>query len=210
MIKNVNRAILAIFTIAALLCIVTACSSKQTKTEPPGNVIKNELEGAPSWVTKVCSVYWKDKSKSKGKVCGVGSTGGTRNIGMARSAAVGRGRTEIARSLKVKVKSMLKDYQATVTGGENFGKAAADEQYVVDASKQITDTTLSGSEMVDSWISNSGTYYALVVLDLEKFKSLIKEMQQLDEGVRKYIEEKAEAAFDELEEEIDKEREAKQ
>jgi len=34
-------------------------------------------------------------------------------------------------------------------------------------SKQITDTTLSGTRLEDTWISNAGHFWALVVLDTE-------------------------------------------
>jgi len=39
------------------------------------------------------------------------------NVALARSAAEGRARTELARSLQTRVKAMLKDYQAATQGG---------------------------------------------------------------------------------------------
>jgi hypothetical protein len=95
---------------------------------------------------------------------------------------------------------MLKDYQATTTGGEEFGTAAADEQHIVDVSKQITNFTLSGTEHRDTWISNSGTWYALVVLDLDKFEDSVGKMNNLSESIRKAVQERAAKAFDELDE----------
>ena len=147
-------------------------------------------------MTKGCSAYWGDKASDK--ICGVGSMGGTRNISLARTQAVNRGRNEIASSLKVVVKRLVKDYQATVTGGENYGTASADEQYVSDTSKQITDQTLNGTEATEIWVSNSGTVYALVVMDTEKFGKAVSSMNNLDQKVREYVENNAQKAFDEL------------
>ena len=124
--------------------------------------------------------------------------GGTRNISLARTTAVARGRVELARTLQVKVKAMLKDYQATTTGGEQFREASSDEQHVLDVSKQITDTALTGTEMRELWVSQNGTLYALVVLDVEKFRASLKQMEDLDEEVRRAIDERARAAFEDL------------
>jgi hypothetical protein len=139
-------------------------------------------------------------------ICGVGSAGGSRNASLMRSTATARARTELARSLQVKVKAMLKDYQATTTGGQDFGTAAADEQHIVDVSKQITDMSLSGTEVEDTWISQSGTFYALVAMDVDKFKNAVSKMNNLSESVRKAVEDRAQKSFEELDEEIDKER----
>ncbi len=190
---------------ATLALILGGCAGKPK--DPPGNAIKNELKGAPDWVTN-CSSFWKDKDDVK--ICGVGSMGSTRNIGLAKSAAEGRGRTAIARALQVQIKSMLEDYQATTTGGEQFGKAASDEQHVVDVAKQVTDMSLSGTENTATWISDSGTYYVLMALDVEKFKEIVDNMTQLSESVRKAVVERADAKFKELDAEIAKERAAKQ
>jgi hypothetical protein len=73
-------------------------------------------------------------------------------------------------------------------------------------SKQITDMSLSGTEMADSWISQTGTYYALVALDVEKFSDVVSRMDQLSESVRRAVVERAEDSFSELHEEIETER----
>jgi hypothetical protein len=179
-----------------------ACAGKTPK--PIDEVMGGEFKGAPDWVTKGCGTYYK--AKGTPMICGVGSVGGSRNPSIMRSTAEGRARTELARSLQVKVKAMLKDYQATTTGGQDFGTSAADEQHVVDVSKQITDMTLSGTELVDTWVSPNGTFYALVTMDVEKFKDSVSKMNNLSDSVRKAVEQRADKAFGELDEEIDKER----
>jgi hypothetical protein len=175
-----------------------ACSKKAPEPKPMEEVMGGEFKGAPDWVTKGCSIYFK--AKGTPMLCGVGSTSGSRNISLMRTAATARARTEIARSLQVKVKSMLKDYQATTTGGQEFGTAAADEQNITDVSKQITDMTLSGTELIDTWISPNGTFYALVAMDVDKFKDAVGKMGTLSESVRKAVEDRADKAFGELDE----------
>jgi len=196
------------FTILALSAIVlSAFAMGCATTQPPPKIEKSELEGAPKWVLQGCSSYWQDKDKKgEKKICGVGSATGTRNISLARSTAIGRARTEMARSLQTQVQAALKDYQATTTGGSEFGKSAADEQHVVDVSKQITDTTLSGTELVDTWISQNGTMWVLVDLDIEGFKGVVQKMGQLSEGVRQAVIQRADKAFDELDKDISKSR----
>ncbi len=186
-----------------LICICAAGIALGCAKEPdastPAGAMHGEFAGAPDWVIRGCSTYWGDEASKQ--ICGVGSAGGTRNVSLARTTAIGRGRTEIARTLQVKVRAMLKDYAATTTGGEEFGTAANDEQHIVDVSKQITDLSLSGTEMTDSWISQNGTFYALVSLDVEKFSDSVNRMNQLSERVREAVVERADQAFAELDEE---------
>ena len=181
-----------LFVFAAALIFVACGSTAKTET---GSAVQNELHNAPKWVLGGAS--------TSELICGVGSAGGSRNVSVMRSSAMGRGRTEIARMLQLKVQSMLKDYQSTTTGGEEFGTAANDEQHIVDVAKQITDTTLSGTEQKESWISDPGTLYVLMCLDIKKFQGAVNGMSQLSESVRKAVVERAEKAFDELSKEIE-------
>ena len=187
-----KKSLISIVSIIFLL-VLSACGSADKKDT--GNAVKNEFDGAPKWVL--------GSSSTAKEICGVGSAAGSRNVSMMRTTAMGRGRTELARMLELKVQSMLKDYQSTTTGGEDFGKAANDEQHIVDVAKQITDTTLSGTEQKESWISDSGTLYVLMCSDIEKFKSMVNSMSQLSESVRKAVTERADKAFEELSKEIE-------
>jgi hypothetical protein len=160
--------------------------------QKPKNAMQAELAGAPAWAKGACQAGMPG---GKG-VCGTGSVAGMTNVSLARSAAEGRARTELARSLQTRVKAMLKDYQAATTGGPE--NKTASEQHIEDVSKQITDTTLSGTRLQDTWVSDSGTFWALVVLDTEAFKDSLKNMKQLDDKVRAAIVERADKSFAEL------------
>ena len=191
-----KRALLGSIAMASV--VMFACASNVT---PPSEAMPDEFAGAPDWVVRGCDGLEGDR-----QICGVGSMGGTNNISLARTTAVARGRTEIARTLETRVKAMLKDYQSTTTGGQEFRNAAVDEQHIEDVSKQITDFSLSGTEMKELWISRSGTVYAVVVLDVEKFTDSVSKMKTLSNELRAAIEERARASFEELGDEIQQER----
>ncbi len=176
------------------LGMLVGCGHDQSKTVD--NALAAELKDAPEWVRGDCKSWFKKNSQSV--VCGVGSVAGTANISLARSGATGRARTEIARGLAVKVKSMLKDYQATATGGDQFKKAAMDEQQIQDVSKQITDQTIEGTEVNQTWISGQGTFWALVSMNAAAFGEQLKQMKSLDEAIRAAVAARAEKAFSEL------------
>jgi hypothetical protein len=164
----------------------------------PKHALQAEFADAPKWFAMGCGAFFGEK---KTLVCGVGLAAGMTNPAMARSAAQGRGRTEIARSLQMRVKAMLKDHQSATQGGP--GNKTSSEQHLEDTSKQVTDLTLSGTRLQDSWISPSGTFCALMVLDVNAFKDSLKEMRQLDEQVREAIVQRAERAFAELDAETE-------
>jgi hypothetical protein len=197
----INVISIAVFVSSGI--ILSGCASQPVTPTAIDTVMKNEFIGAPDWVTKDCASYIKDNKK----ICGVGSIGGTRNPSLARTTAVARARTEIARTLQTRVTAMLKDYQATTSGGEYFGKYASDEQHVVDVSKQITNMTISGTVQKEIWVSKNGIYYVLVTLDIEKFKNIVQNMHSLPESVRKAVVQRADKAFKELDVEIDKQKE---
>ena len=178
----------------AALALAMGCASPVGEGTP----LEAELKEAPNWVVNGCDSFFGDQSSDQ--VCGVGSAEGSRNTALMRTTAIGRGRTEIARSLETKVRAMLKDYASTTTGGRDFGTSANDEQHIVDVSKQITEISLSGTELTETWISQTGTYYVLVRLDVEKFSHSVSQMEQLSERTREAVVERAEKHFRELDE----------
>jgi hypothetical protein len=127
-----------------------------------GAVDENDpLAGAPVWVRADCREHFQNKMV----ICGVGSVSGVASASLARNTAMARGRTEISRYLSVEVKSVITDYQA-VKGGKT-------EQEIEDQSKQISEMTLSGSRMAAYFQGKDGTYYALMVLEVETFKESV-------------------------------------
>jgi hypothetical protein len=176
--------ILGISVLLGAELLLGACGKPSPKT-----ALEAELEGLPKWALGKC----EDGLKNKDALCASGSVQGMSSVSLARAAAEGRARTELARVLQVRVKSMLKDYQSAAQGGPDG--ATATEQYVEDTSKQITDVTLSGSRLEETFVSKTGTFWALVVLDVAAFKDSLQQANQLNSDVRAAIIERADRSF---------------
>ncbi len=152
-----------------------------------------EVHDAPVWVTHDCQrAFVGDRVV----LCGVGSMSGSSNHSLARNTAMARARTDLARTLQVRVKAMVKDYQAVTTDND----AVSDEQHVVDVSKQVTRANLRGTRLVDTYVA-ADTYWALVALDLATFEASLKHMGALDPRVKQAIMERASKAFGALDKE---------
>ncbi len=193
------------FRPVVLACVLSlgamACGGSPPAVSPTGVAALDDFNGAPAWIRTSCNRYWGDDAH--GHVCAVGSVLGTGNLALARTAAAGRARTEIARVLETKVASLLKDYQRTVSGGEGFGVAASDEQLIQDTSKHLTDASLSGSAQIDTWRGpKSGTVYVLVELNPATFTDALAKLKSLDSKTREHVARTARKAFDELEGEL--------
>lgn len=195
---NTRTLFVLLGTATAVACGGASGTDVKTPDNGPlaGELVGPDGKPAPKWVTASGS-YRKDADGNK-VICGEGSIGSTGSMSMAQTASAGRARTALARALDDKLKAMLKDYQATTTGGAQSKSAANDEQHVVDVSKQITETTLSGTEVTDTWVSSQSTLHTLVCLDVQRFQGIVKGMQQLDEGIRQAVVARAEQAWDEL------------
>jgi hypothetical protein len=172
--------------IAGVLCtaVLGACGQPAPKT-----ALAAEMADLPPWALGKC----EESLKNKDALCASGSVQGMSSVSLARAAAEGRARTELARVLQVRVKSMLRDYQSATQGGPD--NATSSEQYVEDTSKQVTDVTLSGSRIEETFVSQTGTFWALVVLDVSAFKDSLQQVNDLNSQVRAAIIERADRSF---------------
>ena len=158
------------------------------------------LSGAPNWVrTGTCA--------EKERICATGSITGTRNMNLARETATNRARTELGKQMEAQVLSLFKDYQRSTTGDNQMGVSAADDQDISSTAKQLVDTTLVGTRMVDSWIGPDGTFHALVAMEIDIFVKAITEAKRLPEALRARVRADSDAAQLELSEEIEAHRE---
>ena len=184
--SNLNLQHFVFLGIAGLLL---GCGSTQPKS---ARVMQDELDGAPKWAKGACEAGLPNKKA----ICGAAAVAAMTDISLARSAAEGRARTALARNLQVHLRAILRDYKAGTSAGAEAQSAT--EQHIRDAAEQVTETTLSGTRLEDTWISNAGTFWALVVLDTESFKDSVQNMRQLDEAMRTAIIERADKSFAEL------------
>lgn len=185
--KRGSRSIVLSFAGLLWVAPLAACGKPSPKT-----ALEAEMQGLPPWALGKC----QETLKNKDALCASGSVQGMSSVSLARSAAEGRARTELSRVLSVRVKSMLKDYQSAAQGGPE--NETSSEQYIEDTSKQITDVTLSGSQVEETFVSETGTFWALVVLDVNAFKDSLQKANDLSEAVRAGIIERADRAFQSL------------
>lgn len=177
------RTVLRTCASAALPCLLLTqlgCASDGKKDAKDPNAAHgaehgDALAGAPNWVKLDCRSHFENKPV----LCGVGSVSGVASPSLARNTAMARGRTEISRYLSIDVKSVITDYQA-VKGGKS-------EQEIEDQSQQISEMTLSGSRMASYFQGKDGTYYALMVLELDAFKQSIEASATIDQALKEAL-----------------------
>ena len=136
----------------AAVMLAMGCS---TPPPPVATPKPDELAGAPTWVLNGCR--HAPSQANRAKLCSIGAFAGSSNIAIAKSASVTRGRNNIARNLKSKVRKMLEDYVASTPQGSSRGAAKGGESEIGSISKRITDVSLPVIEVEDTWISESGT-----------------------------------------------------
>jgi hypothetical protein len=147
----------------------------------------------PDWVNRGSGAFGGEKGKV---FYGVGIASGIRNRAMSRSTSDSRARAEIAKTLDTYVSVLNKDYMASTTAGDM--SASSEEQHVSQALKTYSQMELSGVSIVDHWLDNDGTEYALAQLDMEQFKGGLDKMKELNAKVRDAVRANADKAFDEL------------
>ena len=192
-----NRMIRIFLGGAALAAVVATggCSSKDVTTID--EQLPNEFAGAPNWVLQGCNAYWGDDGGAR--ICGVGDAKIGRSMSIARTKATSRARAEISRTLETKVKNMVKDFQEQVTDGESEMTAEQFSSTTVSLSK----ATLNGTSQQDTWVSPTGQIYMLVALDVEAFNNSVREMDDMNDKLRSFIEARAKKSFTELDEEME-------
>ena len=182
------------------LLLVASCASAPGPDHP---VLGVNPDGTPKWVNRGSGAY----DGSFGKCFyGVGILNGVQNEALARQTADNRARGEIAKMFDLYIAAMMKDYQRSTTAGDF--KASAEEQDIVSAQKTITEVTLRGVEVRDHWRDpQSGSLYALAVLDVNGIMKSLDEAKELNLRVRDYVRANARRAFEDLDQELSKKSE---
>jgi ribosomal protein S20 len=192
--KIITSSILAL----SIAGFMAGCDKNQPA--PTQNFQQCTIEGsqAPSWV---CD----GGATMEGGLFGVGSAEkNPMGISFQRTEAAAAARDALARQLKVKVKNMFKQFQAT-TG---IGDAQTAEKATQNVSKQIAQATLSGSKIMKTWVSPKGTLFVLVGMPDPKavanqVKQVAKTTFKNDQAL--WQEFKAKKADQELEAAVEKE-----
>ena len=173
--------------LSALLCLTLLSLNACTGADVGPN-------GEPAWVTRGSGSVMED---GKRLFYGVGMVTGVGNRALARTTAENRARAEIGKVFKTYSASMMRDYMASTAGGTM--DASAEEQHIDQTIKTFSAVTLNGVVIVDHWVGDDGTVYALAQLDLSAFEGALDQMKELDAKTRDFIRANAEKAFDKLE-----------
>ena len=181
---------LALLLAAACAPPLAGCAGKGT---PPIASLSahDPLYGAPAWALGDCHAFF---GADGARLCGVGAMAGTRNVSLARTAAIGRARVSIGRTLEAKLVAMLNEHAATPEGAEIAARPDR-EQYLRDVARQISDAALPSTTLDDSWVGQDGTLYTLVSLDADHFEDALARIAGLSEPLRAAVQSRARASF---------------
>ena len=124
---------------------------------------------------------------------------------LAKTVATQRARDEIARSVSVKVASIVKDFMEQ----SGIGDAAQALEFSQAVSKGIADVTLEGSIIKDTYFESGAggtTYYVLVEYPIGRAREMAMDQvrQQAQKEEAQYNEWKAQQGFEGLEKELEK------
>ena len=184
--------------VVAVMLMASGCVGSGQVANP--TILSTPLQklDAPDWVKKGSGAF----EKNKGKVFyGVASATNIGNSSLLRTAADNRARNEIAKGIQVYSASLMKDYMASTSAGQE----SSDEQHVQQAIKTVTMQTLSGVEIIDHWQNpDTGELYSLAKLDLYIVKDAAEKSKELNDQIKEYVRKNADALHDQLEREESK------
>jgi hypothetical protein len=176
--------LVVLFAIAVTL---GACGGK--------NTVKSNLhiKGAPNWVNKGTSVL---KDKDGRLFHGVGMAEDLGNMSLQKSTADNRARAEIARILSSYMDIVENDYiTANRADGQNVSQEDISRQI-----KNVSQTNLAGAKIIGRWRDKkTSTIFSLAELDMRYVKQTINSYREMNAGLRKFMEQNADTAFDKLE-----------
>lgn len=155
---------------------VLACGA-ETKPEMSSQI---QRANAPDWVSRGSGAVASEKGKS---FYGVGIVPRMPDPARRRTTADARARGELGKTL---------DARLTAAGKDSQDPAAAQQ-----ALRNFSQAEISRSVIVDHWVDNDGTEFALAQLELETLKSDLDKASELSAQVRDAVRASAERSFEE-------------
>lgn len=164
------------FVVTSVSLVLVACSSARPPPPtlvpaPSGSDVGSRSRGpAPDWVLRT--------PRTPGNICAVGTVDPTfyRQDGVRFAADAAR--NELARTIEVKVSSVMYDEQ-TIRG------SYVDEAFVQQVVGTMSDVVLSGAQIVESWydelgsVSRRGMTYALACMATDQSVAELAERLKL-------------------------------
>lgn len=160
----------------------------------------------PDWIIKGSGAFPGDQG---GVLYGVGIAAKSPNIVMQRTKADSRGRQELGRIINTYVASFMKDFMEEHQDFVDPAGSGSDE-FTSYVSKQVSEATLVGSQIIDHYTDSDGTLYALAKLSVDDVLANIRSKTEaaLREKKRAILEHKTNEMLNTLDEELTKKREA--
>lgn len=176
------------FTIATLLAFaVSGCGGGKTVVESD-----MKIKSAPDWVNEGTNIL---NNKDGRLFHGIGSATLMNDTELQRTTAENRARSEVARILSSYMDVVSKDYTASVKAGD----AAELQQSVSRSVESITKVNLTGVRIIANWRDEkSGTIYSLAELDMKHMKDILKNVENMNDGLRAHIEQRGDTLFDSM------------
>jgi hypothetical protein len=196
-----HRKIMVMLSLAS----IAGCSGggSQAAADPAVTLVpEGALSGAasrpaPDWVLRT--------PRMKGNICAVGTVDPTfyRQDGVVQAGEAAR--KELARTIQVKISSVMIDQQST-------RGSYVDESFVEDVVGTISDVVLSGAQVMETWfddrgsVSRRGMTYALACMPTDQSVAQLAEKLKASAPAGEdqqakiaAVRDRAKAAFDELE-----------
>jgi len=159
-------------------------------------------KGRPGWIDKGGGFFTGDRGRA---FYGVGAASNISTVSLRRNTADAQARVDLARAFKTRIENLVKIYTASTVGGVIPREST--EQDIIEVTKAFTKMDLSGAQIIDRYYDvQEKTQYALAMLDANTFKDQITQMKELSQQAQEAIRANAEAAFEELEQEVTKEK----
>ena len=134
---------------------------------------------------------------AEGIIYGVGQAR-KQNPGLAKKVAAQRARDEVAAAVKARAESLVKDFLQE----SGVGDHARALEFTQAVSKGVTDATLTGAMIKETYIAKDGTFFVLVEYSLDDARRAAIETARQEEAL--WNEFKADKDIEALEWELDK------
>lgn len=170
--------------VTMLAIAVSSCASKTKVDSDLG------LSGAPDWVNEGTNIL---NDKDGRLFHGVGSASQMGDMALQKSVADDRARAEVAKILSSYMDVVSNDYMASAkTSGTNVNEEAVSRQI-----KALTKVNLTGAKIIGNWRdTKTNTIYSIAELDMKHVKDTLAGTQEMNDDMKRYIENSADNIFD--------------
>ncbi|HEY2031799.1 MAG TPA: hypothetical protein VGH20_21555 [Myxococcales bacterium] len=163
--------------VAAVLALA-ACGGGASQQPTESSQVQHAT--GPEWVTRGSGAFKSEKGRS---FYGVGIASGIRNAAMRRATADARARSEIG--------TQLDGFVSHLNSAGGAARSSSDGD-------QLKTYLLAEATIVDHWVDNDGSEWALAQLEMDKLKSDLDKAHDLDAQSKQAVKMNGDRAFDEL------------